>query len=78
MDTASSVQAARESSEDEIDAFLSDGNSLNSLILDDGPPVIRPRPYQKEMLEESLKRNIIVAVSSYGLVHVKGGVDDGE
>ena len=29
----------------------------------EGLPVIKSRPYQLEMLEESLKRNIIVAVS---------------
>jgi len=47
----------------DIDAFLSDSDSLKSLVIEDGPPVIKPRPYQKEMLEESLRRNIIVAVS---------------
>lgn len=29
----------------------------------DGVPIIKPRPYQKEMVFESLKKNIIVAVS---------------
>ena len=53
----------------DIDAFLSDSDSLKSLVIEDGPPVIKPRPYQKEMLEESLRRNIIVAVSGWeGLV----------
>jgi hypothetical protein len=33
-----------------------------SLIGDDSAPVIKPRAYQLEMVEESLKRNIIVAV----------------
>lgn len=28
-----------------------------------GPVTIKPRPYQTEMVEESLRRNIIVAVS---------------
>lgn len=45
------------------DKFLSDESSLASLVLkDDEPPKIKPRPYQKEMFEESLTRNIIVAV----------------
>lgn len=44
------------------DEFLSDTASLASLVLTGGPPVLKPRPYQREMLEESLKRNIIVAV----------------
>ena len=30
--------------------------------LKDGVPVVKARPYQKEMMEESLSRNIIVAV----------------
>lgn len=46
------------------DKFLSDEGSLSSLILKDGPPEIKPRPYQLEMFEESLKRNVIVAVCS--------------
>jgi hypothetical protein len=47
---------------DGIDDFLSDEGSLSSLSLAYGAPVIRPRPYQLEMVEESLKKNIIVAV----------------
>ena len=47
----------------EADAFLNDEASLSSLSLLDGPPVIKPRPYQTEMLQESLRRNVIVAVS---------------
>jgi hypothetical protein len=43
--------------------FLSDEGSLDSLNLNDGAPAIIPRAYQIEMVEESLKRNIIVAVS---------------
>jgi hypothetical protein len=31
--------------------------------LQDGVTIIKARPYQEEMLEESLKKNIIVAVS---------------
>ncbi|KAF8856499.1 hypothetical protein BDZ45DRAFT_675488 [Acephala macrosclerotiorum] len=47
------------------DKFLNDGSSLSSLVLKDGEaPKIKPRPYQKEMLEESLKRNIIVAMDT--------------
>ncbi len=52
----------------EEDKFLSDTSSLSSLILNDGPPKIKPRPYQLEMLEESLKRNIIVAVRASFLI----------
>lgn len=47
----------------EADAFLNDGASLSSLSLVDGPPVIKPRAYQTEMVRESLRRNVIVAVS---------------
>jgi len=47
----------------EADAFLNDEDSLSSLSLIEGPPVIKPRPYQTEMVQESLKRNVIVAVS---------------
>ena len=36
--------------------------SPDPLNTKDGEPAITPRPYQLEMLEESLKRNIIVAV----------------
>ena len=43
--------------------YLSDEGSLDSLNLDDCAPAIIPRAYQTEMVEESLKRNIIVAVS---------------
>ncbi|KAH7351083.1 dicer-like protein-like protein 2 [Rhexocercosporidium sp. MPI-PUGE-AT-0058] len=56
---------------DEIDSFLSDSDSLKSLVIQDGPPVIKPRPYQKEMLQESLKRNIIVAMDTgSGKTHI--------
>jgi hypothetical protein len=47
----------------EADAFVNDEASLSSLSLVDGLPVIKPRPYQTEMVQESLKRNIIVTVS---------------
>lgn len=30
------------------------------------PEIINPRAYQREMLEQSLKRNVIVAVSCHG------------
>ena len=46
---------------------LSDEVSLASLSLMEGPPAIKPRPYQIEMVEGSLKQNIIVAV----LVHIQ-------
>lgn len=35
----------------------------SSEALQDGIPTIKARSYQKEMMEESLKKNIIVAVS---------------
>lgn len=46
------------------DGLLGDQASLASLCLSDGTPNIKARAYQVEMLEESLARNIIVAVSS--------------
>jgi hypothetical protein len=61
-----SVRRANEIVEDltgEIDELLSNSSSPASLTLQDGPPVVKPRPYQLEMVEESKKRNIIVAVS---------------
>jgi hypothetical protein len=61
-----SVHPANEFVEDmtgEIDERLSDNSSLPSLALQDDTPVVKPRPYQLEMVEESKKRNIIVAVS---------------
>jgi hypothetical protein len=49
--------------------------SITAAVLEDSGPlppldpsipgVIKPRPYQQEMLRESLKRNIIVAVGAY-------------
>jgi hypothetical protein len=35
----------------------------STVALQDGVAVIKPRPYQTEMVEESLKKNVIVAVS---------------
>ena len=55
------------------DDFLSDEASIASLTLNDGSPVIKPRPYQLEMVEESLKRNIIVAV--WALTYVEDEAD---
>lgn len=46
------------------DDLLSDQSSLASLNLSDGMPSIKPRDYQTEMLEESLKHNIIVAADT--------------
>ncbi|EHL00289.1 putative Dicer-like protein 2 [Glarea lozoyensis 74030] len=44
--------------------------------LQDGITVIKARPYQKEMLEESLKKNIIVAMDTgSGKTHVADNVD---
>lgn len=59
-------KAANEVIEDltgEADDLLNDAASLSSLSLVDGPPVIKPRAYQTEMVRESLRRNVIVAVS---------------
>ena len=39
--------------------------------LKDGVPVVKARPYQKEMVEESLSRNIIVAMDTgSGKTHI--------
>ena len=37
--------------------------TLSSLI-DDGIPAIKPRPYQLEMVQESLSKNIIIAMDT--------------
>jgi ERCC4-related helicase len=48
-----------------------DGASPPSLNLQDGTPNIKPRAYQLEMLEESLKRNIIIAADTgSGKTHI--------
>ncbi|KAG0646281.1 ATP-dependent helicase DCL-2 [Hyphodiscus hymeniophilus] len=39
-------------------------SSLPSLHLSDGTPIVKPRSYQVEMLEESLKHNIIIAADT--------------
>lgn len=66
------IEAAKVKEEiSDIDAFLSDSDSLKSLVIQDGPPVIKPRPYQKEMLEDSLRKNIIVAMDTgSGKTHI--------
>jgi superfamily II DNA or RNA helicase len=46
------------------DDLFSCQSSLWSLNLSDGTPSIKPRAYQLEMLEESLKHNIIVAADT--------------
>ena len=49
------------------DDLLGDGDSessLPSLELRDGMPSVKPRGYQTEMLEESLKHNIIIAADT--------------
>jgi len=48
----------------EPDEFLSDESSLASLTLEDGTPSIKPRPYQLEMVQESLSKNIIIAMDT--------------
>jgi hypothetical protein len=61
-----SVRPANEFVEDltgEIDELMSDKSSPAPLTLQDGTPVLKPRPYQLEMVEESKNHNIIVAVS---------------
>jgi hypothetical protein len=47
----------------EVDDLLSDDDSHASLI-DDGIPAIKPRPYQLEMVQESLSKNIIIAMDT--------------
>ncbi|OWP01069.1 dicer-like protein [Marssonina coronariae] len=60
-----------QSPDDGIDAFFSDAESSPILDLNDGPLVIKARPYQMEMLEESVKRNIIVAMDTgSGKTHI--------
>ena len=49
---------------DGINDFLSDEGSLASVNLNDGSPVIKPRPYQFEMVKESLTKNIIIAMDT--------------
>ena len=46
------------------DDISSDQSSPSSLKLSDVEPSIKPRAYQLEMLEESLKHNIIVAADT--------------
>jgi len=41
-----------------------------ALVDVDGPPVLKPWSYQTEMLQESLRRNVIVAVSFLSRVWV--------
>jgi superfamily II DNA or RNA helicase len=48
----------------EVDDFLSDDDSPASLHLENGTPAIKPRPYQLEMVEESLSKNIIIAMDT--------------
>lgn len=49
---------------DTNDEVLTASSSFVSLTLDDHSPSIKPRPYQLEMVEESLKKNIIVAMDT--------------
>lgn len=48
----------------EIDDFLSDDDSPASLHLANGTPAIKPRPYQLEMVQDSLSKNIIIAMDT--------------
>jgi hypothetical protein len=48
----------------DIDDPLSEGSPPRSIDLNNDLPAIKPRPYQLEMVEESLKQNIIVAASN--------------
>lgn len=55
----------------EDQSTFSDASSLASLLLSDGPPSIKPRAYQLEILEESLKCNIICSMDTgSGKTHV--------
>lgn len=48
-----------------------DRSSPIPLTSQDGAPIIKPRPYQLEMVEESLKHNIIVAMDTgSGKTHI--------
>ena len=49
---------------DPINDLLSDEGSLSPLTLDDGTPPVKPRPYQLEMVQESLNKNIIIAMDT--------------
>jgi hypothetical protein len=46
------------------DVLLGSTSSVTSIVLSDETPKIKPRAYQLEMLEQSVEKNIIVAVSS--------------
>ena len=67
QDLDSETQGPDEVVEDltgEDDLLSNSVSSLSSLKLSDGTPNIKPRSYQIEMLEESLKHNIIVAADT--------------
>jgi superfamily II DNA or RNA helicase len=46
------------------DDLLSDSQSVASLHFSDDTPIVKPRSYQTEMFEESLKHNIIIAADT--------------
>ena len=46
------------------DDLLSDSQSVVSPHFSDAIPTVKPRSYQTEMLEESLKHNIIIAADT--------------
>ena len=55
----------------EDDLLSESQSSLASLNLSDGTPSVKPRSYQTEMFEESLKHNIIfVAATGSGKTHM--------
>ncbi|TVY20766.1 Dicer-like protein 2 [Lachnellula arida] len=55
----------------EADVCLNDEEALSSVGLGGGPPVLKPWSYQTEMLQESLRRNVIVAMDTgSGKTHV--------
>lgn len=61
----------------DVGALPNDTASRLSLRLDGGVPLIKPRPYQLEMVEESLKHNIVVAVC-VGCVRAGQGEDQAD
>ncbi len=48
----------------QVDDFLSDDDSPASIRSDDGTTTMKPRPYQLEMVQESLSKNIIIAMDT--------------
>jgi superfamily II DNA or RNA helicase len=63
METIQPRQAVEDLAEED-DSFSDSQASLPALTLSDGAPSIKPRSYQIEMLEESIKHNTIVAADT--------------